>query len=556
MRSHSKRGAALAYVIVITAALLVFAAALFSVAGANLNASQNSLESRQAYLDAKSAIEYGRAYLALYPNEDASDFSILPSDKGAGFKIKTGSVDGAIAFYNSSARTINATAKYKSSDRVRRLGYRFGSSSSGGDSGETPAAGSPFDYLVCGTGYGNNIVIDSIDSNSPRIGTNRNSDYPVVVINMLQGDGAWNTSRRLTAPEIYFMSQPTPFTFYDNCYGELISNFVFIGGSSISGMDYRDNASDRGHIPSKLVLKTNPSGGEGIICFGMDCTLTVTGNMFARTVKIPKGYYSFHDGTDLYSLTEENLSTLFTPVETDKLPSYVNTQRVDFIMNNYTTFLDGRSGFWNYSALWTDSRGVLSAGIPSSVNSGKKYTLSSNTVYFHITSCDNWENAFTDAIDGNNNQGVYQSKRIVMRYVNASENFTIPKNKAVIFQADTISLSTDRQDSVTAGGADQRPAIQSPNGSWKTQFILRPLSGSTLQLYVPAAIKVYQNNGQNDQQSYTIEPGNYQIPEMDLLSDDAKDYFSRNKPSDPSSGTSSGSGGGTLTGGVYTDGQQ
>lgn len=72
MKLHnSKKGAALAYVIIVAAVLLVLAAALVTAALGSIDFSQKTSDSRQAYLTAKSAIEYAKGQLA----KDAKDSS-------------------------------------------------------------------------------------------------------------------------------------------------------------------------------------------------------------------------------------------------------------------------------------------------------------------------------------------------------------------------------------------------------------------------------------------------------------------------------------------------
>lgn len=70
MKKKSRQGAALVYVITVTAVLMILVTGLVFLAGINLHSSQTSLAARQAYLDAKSAVEYGRAYVSLYAQQE------------------------------------------------------------------------------------------------------------------------------------------------------------------------------------------------------------------------------------------------------------------------------------------------------------------------------------------------------------------------------------------------------------------------------------------------------------------------------------------------------
>jgi hypothetical protein len=597
----SKRGVALAYVIVVTAALLVLVVGFVALTEYNLNASQTSLEGRQAYLDARSAIEFGRAYLA--ENPDAESFTIVRSSSGSGFAVGALNASGAIASYDQSDGQINAKVPYSSSgDRLRLLSYRIGegfvsstdsggpsssgsgspggsasgssssaSGSSGGSSGsgsssggsssgksssDVPSSGSsssgasssgsssssasssgssssgsggaPADYLVCAANYGATPVIDNINTSSPTISENRQSAYPVVVRNMLQGTSDWDTVRCLTAPEIYLLCQPTSFQFYNQCYAALKSNFICIGGSSITGQDYRSSFSDLSNQYCVLMLKTNPSGGTGVLCFTQNCTLTVAGNQNARTVLIPKGYYAFSDNTNLYDLTSSNFSSLLKRLDDSALPSYVSKSRVQFITSNVSTFLAGGNSDWNYGAYWTDDAGDLANGRPSNGYSGHGYNLNSNEVFFYITSCRGWEAAFDTGNTGPNvNTGIYQSKQIYMRYVNSTDDFTIPAGKTIVYQSNKIWMNTAKSD--TSLGGD----VPITAGSSGSQFVLKALSGSGgFELDVPAALTVKYTNLNGTAKSYRIPAGTYQLAQsINLFSDSVSATLSASKSS-------------------------
>lgn len=501
----SKRGAALAYVIVVTAALLVLAAAFIALAEYNLNASQTSLEGRQAYLDARSAIEFGKAYLA--ENPDTDDFTIVRSAKaGSGFAVNIAGT--AVASYNSSKKQLSAKAPFKTAaNRYRLLGFQF----SGGGSG---SGGSPADYLICGTGYG--ATPAWTQAYYPTLVLNGKSVYPVVIRQMLVGGQDWNWSRGITAPEIYLMDPGTSLKFYKDDLATFQSNFICIGGTQIYGCDYRWDASSTDHY-SGLTLKTNPPGGTGVLCFLKDCTFTVdsSGNRFGRTIQIPKGYYSFRDGTNLFSLTASNFSSLLTRLDESALPSTVSTERVDFISENYSSFLSG--DYENYhEALWTDDAGNLANGHPSNQdNGGKGYSLSSNTVFFYITSCQNWANSMTKWDD--HDTGIYSSKQIYMRYVNSTDDFTIPASKTIVYQADKIWMNTAKDDTSLGGDV---PIAAGDSGS---QFVLKALSGSGgFELDVPAELTVNYKNLSGTAKSYRIKAGTYQLAQqINLFSDSA-----------------------------------
>ena len=507
----SKRGVALAYVIVVTAALLVLAAAFIALAQYNLNASQTSLEGRQAYLDARSAIEFGKAYLA--ENPDAENFTIVRSaTSGSGFAINGKGTQ--VASYDSTTKQLSAKAPFKTAaNRFRLLGYQF---SGGSGSGGTPA-----DYLICGTNYGTTSVIDNV-VNSPEIGDNKKSDYPVVIqylmrVGMKDGNRVWDTSRGLTAPEIYLMDPSISLQLYTEDYAVFQTNFLCIGGNSITGMDYRGSLSDTTSHYSTLILKTNTPGGIGVLCFLQDCTLSIdaSGGPHGRQVRIPKGYYSFNDNTNLYDLTSSNFNSMLTKLDSSRLPSYISTARVSFISNNYTSFLSGSNQTWSYGTIWTDDAGILANGHPSNQDGGRGYSFSSNEVFFYISSCKNWSKTLTAY--GKQDIGIYAAKQIYMRYVNSTDDFTIPAGKTIVYQSNKIWMNTAKDDTSLGGDV---PIAAGDSGS---QFVLKALSGSGgFELDVPAALTVNYKDLSGAAKSYRIKAGTYQLAQqINLFSDSA-----------------------------------
>jgi hypothetical protein len=366
MKTGSKRGTALAYVIVITAALLILAAALISTAKFNLDASQNSLESRQAYLDAKSAIEYGRAYLSLNPEKADTSFTILRDGSALGFKIGASGAANYVAKYDKDEKAINAAAKYKSSDRVRRLGYQYAMTQ------EPPTqAGNNTNFLLCGSYYGTKSVINVW---YPSIEADQSSDYPVIVMLTAHIDDKTNNLRSLTAPELYFMDSGTAIGGYKTSVGQLKTDFIYVAGD-ITGQDYRNQISESGNNTS-LILKTKTQD-KGIIYFAKDCQFIVSGNQLnpdgsgSRTILMNKGFYSYRDGTDLYGITEANKSTLFTKIQSD-LPTFVNSDKIKFIQDNLNNLYYG-DNIWSPNSALCEQGIILSAAVIRLTADGKKY---------------------------------------------------------------------------------------------------------------------------------------------------------------------------------------
>lgn len=524
----SKRGVALAYVIVITAALLVVAAAFVSIAAYNLSASQNSLESRQAYLDAKSAIEYGRAYLANNPSAANSNFTVLRTASGSGFKIGSDDKNAVIATYSGNSKTINAKVPYKSAaDRFRLLGFKF-NTSSGPVSDGLPQS----DFLVGGGGYGLNEVLNYYNYSFNWYAF---SQYPFISKTYRQTSG----SNTLKAPQIFIFNKSDYkgdcLRIYDYHSLTLISDLIYLSG----GIDsYHSNGF---YMP--LYLQTYGDDDRGIIYFTEDVT------EFGKVIAKANTFYSFKNDCNLYNLKQGDLTEIEQPI-----PSKT-TDEIEFIRSNLDNIISGDSYDRSCGAGWAPL-GSLSFGQPTVTGNRQTSVYNADTkskyVYFYANDCTNWDNVFRNNDWSASSTATYSAKGIYFRYVNYFyDDFVIPMHKSVVFQADSITLSTEFSDDDVGKDADHRPAIQGHDHSGKTEFILKPLNNSVVKLYIPNELNICQNK---NHVLYTIQPGYYSIPEMDLFSDEAEEFFTNpdNIPIDDGPG---GSGGGITTGGVYTDGQ-
>ena len=76
--ARSKKGAAMALVIVMTTAMLILVAALLAAANFNVDYTSRGVQGRQAYLSAKSAVEYARAYAAARKDDELG--TLAPTD--------------------------------------------------------------------------------------------------------------------------------------------------------------------------------------------------------------------------------------------------------------------------------------------------------------------------------------------------------------------------------------------------------------------------------------------------------------------------------------------
>jgi Type II secretory pathway, component PulK len=507
MKSHSKRGAALAYVIVITAALLVFAAALFSVAGANLNASQNSLEGRQAYLDAKSAIEYGRAYLALHSDEDVNDFSILPSDKGAGFKIVTGSADGAIAEYDSSTRTINAAAKYKSSDRVRRLGYRFGKN----DEGNTVLAWLD-SYLEAGLRHGQYSVFNGSSTHYDLNGGT--FFFPILANQTIYISGSPGI---LKAEQIYCMGA-------GNCVS------ASGGGTASLSADFLSFKGNLSATSFNLILKST----SGIVYF--ESSDIIVGG---KTIGNLNGYYECDpDGFNVFN--DSAIKQLTKLGEDSDIDGKIRSNNA-FVLENYGRIISAQDLYGSNNGWTKDGK----------LDDGKASVIPDKLVYFYASNI--WSSNYF-----NNHSGpaIYGAKEIYFQYVSTNP-FIVPAGRTVVYQADYLSVRTQNSDSDKRAGPVIKP------GDRGSHFYLTNTDGTGAPVIVfPADTTINFYTAGNTLNSRTIPAGTYTIDSDNKIggvsSPDKADLFDDGlklkETSNAGDGTG-GSDGGTVTGGVYTDGQ-
>ncbi len=568
MKTGSKRGAALAYVIVITAALLILAAALISTAKFNLDASQNSLEGRQAYLDAKSAIEYGRAYLSLNPEKADTSFTILRDGSALGFKIGASGAANYVAKYDKDEKAINAAAKYKSSDRVRRLGYQFGTA----DGGQGNSCLN--DFLITGSLYGANYLFSFNDQN---IYQDASSIYPILshIYRQIQGN------IKVEAPLLYILGKNgdgDSVIIYNTRELTLKSDFIYLAGGIYS---YND-AYNRIYQPCYLQSYTGTDGG--IIYFGKDVINNNTNKMIAKGGK----YYYFKNNINLFNIAEGDLQE----VDANKLPVYESKTYTDSLVSNNIIIVSGDKWTDNNGVKWSDHGKII--GSTNGVNSGDGNTatyilynkaIEDNShwfpteltkvnnepsypdykklfVYWYLNDVSTWGDALFGNGNAKSNQyyqnvtNIYPAKEIYLRYVNiAKSNFIVPEYKTVAFKADKISLSTEYNDTVVGAG-DNRPCIT--HAGAVANFILEAQDASkSVDLSVPNDIMVQYKNSTGITQSYTIKAGSYSVIKLNLFSGDAKTFFTTHTPTNPpgdSGGGSGGTGDVDLTSGVYTNG--
>ncbi|MCY1714425.1 hypothetical protein [Caproiciproducens galactitolivorans] len=516
MKIKSKRGAALAYVIIITAVMMVLASALILTAKANLEYTKNSLEGRQAYLDAKSAIEYAKAYLVKCPDSD--DFSIVRNAGGSTFSVGSPGAADAIAVYNSKNKVINASAKYQSSDRVRKLGYQF---SQDGEVGTN-------DFLVASQNYGKNLLYFSyggffsnpVSSLFPKILFNTHlpwddshqapggeipdnwwnmiqnvSKYPVLFpysVRALYGE-----SYTLKAPQILLFGEDYSALCDEKTSIELNSDVIYIQ-SDIDVYSFIPVARP------KLILKNS---GRGVVVFQRDCKVD--------SIQISEGCYSFKSGTDLFKPKDvASLKKLNEIPDYAKVDKNVLEKPRDIISGDVQFPLENGAGWSLYGKI---------PDFSTSLESGE-----GKIVYWYLNDVSKW-----DTGKGRRTYD-YSAKEIHLRYV-SDNNIKISKDKTILFKADSVTLSFS---------ANLKKNLPEITQSGPSSFLLK---AAELSVSDPITVRY---SGEKGPSSYEIRAGLYDsTPELNLFSEEARDYFKNTKPK-PYSGENA-----DMTGGVYTDGQ-
>ena len=570
---RSKKGISLAFVIVVVMALLIFSAMLFSAASHSMSMTGESTDGRQAYLTAKSAVEYAKsvAYdqakagaLKPFAVSHGSDgtFTDVPNiDPNLGiYKNLDGTTNYAICTNlggDGTSWKITAKVKYRNSTQYRQLAYTFTLTQNNAVV-NLPSA----DFLACGVNYGSHTVCQNTgrdwapsffttkDAKDPTKGS---SIYPVVE-NMTTYAYQDPTDKKLNdyvkAPEILFMGPTDSSHDTISCYNvstEIHSDFIAVA-DNISGLAYWQN--DRSFL---YLYPTDSAALTGVIYFGGRsggaCSVNVNGNM---VLKIPSGYYRFDAGIDLFSLKMagdgfantdgKGLRKLTQAEQQDEKIRYFATD-ISFAQSNAPALLSGDS--WSDRSHKTAFRGadIAPYGVFASgsrnVKRGNdwygndtKYNMNEKDVFTYATSI-SWPSSSTwplyldpygNTIDRNDGTQpnakkylIYAAKQFFLRFVNPVDNFELPPMSAaynVVFNSDLVSLSMVPSDTEAGANASSRPKIvQASNSS--SQFVLTSLSTNesgghkNVTLAIPNDIMV---SYQNNSKSYIILKGVYQVP--------------------------------------------
>ncbi len=286
----NKKGVSLAFVIVVVLALVIFSSLLFSSAARSLSMTGESTEGREAYLRAKSAIEYAKTEVYnLAKSNRLAAFSVGPD--GDGFRqIADRAADGTACLAeckpgsDGKTWTVTAKVKYRNSAQFRLLSYSFAFQNNPSVNG----------FVASGGAIGGSQYISSDGE-----GSGQSQCYPIFV-----SEHVYSTSG-FTAPEMYFTGgyqlkgggSPTE---------NLTSNLIYLCGkincdSGATASLYLCGIKDK--AASSVQQKR---GYAGIVWFH---GASVQPRNSSVLVSIPDGAYYFHEGANLFDKT--TLANLF-----------------------------------------------------------------------------------------------------------------------------------------------------------------------------------------------------------------------------------------------------
>lgn len=585
----NKKGITLAFVMIVVMALLIFSSVLFAVASQSLNLTGKSVDGRQAYLTAKSAIEYARtvAYNKA-KNGSVSDFAVGPDGSGGFAEISDQAPNGTTCYAeckgSGGAEKISAAVKYKNSDRYQKLAYAFTihwNSSLG-----LPAS----DFFLCGVHYGSQSAFKNSAANwepcffakSDLVSdpSNGSSIYPVVENTVVTAykDTSYGTSDFVQAPEILFMGS-SPSIYCYNTKTEIHSDKIGIG-SSISGV--ANNGNDKSFL---YLFPSNETSTQGIVYFGGEngCSIIVNNNV--KQI-IPAGYYRFDSGIDLFNITVDATGihdsfgkSLTKLTETDENTMVIQdfSSDISYAQSNSAGLLSGES--WsNYKGSQYAPGAVFGAGVGTQKgNDGFWYTVNGsikmdNETVFTYANGVQWPTTcpwpwYDDAYGSNliysGKYNIYCAKQFFLQFVNLpGNNFVLPGSYNVVFRADIVSLNMMKTDTNAGSSENDRPSIEQAENASEGGLLVTSSSKDkngqyqAVALVFPNSVKVSYYNASHTQTSYVIKKGTYKVGSgFNFFSDNAETFFNAATPGPlgGSGGSGGAPGGFTISGGVYSE---
>lgn len=584
--ARSKQGAAMALVIVMTTAMLILVAALLAAANFNVDYTSRGVQGRQAYLSAKSAVEYARAYAAARKDDELGTLSpadtlyviakngALTTDgfdvvknapperlEGKAYASISLTPDTAAAAGTTSTEqytlTIRGSAPQLDQKSAKSLGYRCTLTRTTVVTPPTPAEPSESGgngFVLMGQ-MGGQVFFDQLFQQPVLSAENASSPYPLVVIsNRL--NIRYGQVRTVDVPQFYLLkglnlevsaSLTTKTDFI--CLNE---NLTFQGSVNDTLAQWIINPKTEGSSTVLFVPE-----GSGLKIFKPSETLSVA-----------PGYYEIAPGQDLGQITTNSGNALQKITDHQRLSELTKQNLVGEDGKGLQNAVSGDDWDLNHGTLWVKS-GALSGSIATSwtpswggnqnswVSGANPDGIKNKDVYCYVTDASHWGESsdmrqFRDA--------TYMAHSMFWQYV-CPDDWLFPAGKTITFQADTFTGTVTLNTQASEENSDERPAIVA--GDKESHFIIK-----ADQFIVPNDITVYWYKN-NSLESYVMQAGVYTHNKfsnkgVDLFSSDGE-HAALDGPDEPLPDYGGGSGGTggdpgsivttvELTDGRYTDG--
>lgn len=537
MRHNNKKGVTLVYVVIVMAVLTVLSAAILTAASYNKNAADRSVQARQAYLNAKSVLEYARGYVeenlaelnkqakpyqfyVVCRGEAADsgcDTALLPPDKLKTY-AEVSLLDEGVS--------IKARAPYLSGENAQTLGFESAIQVT-----QPSYVPQDLNYMLCGATHVDTLAFSA---NGIRIFSPASShpDFWEFLNKKLLPDGP-NPGE--TAPFPLAVLKPLRLTSSSRVEKVLSGKLFFLGGGGTvpclqaeAGAAKLTLKSDyfffSGNVVTQAgvgpVLET-AGGDRGIVCFDKNITVTVNNGASSPQYTIPAGFYSFPKETKI------DFSGFSMPAGLERVKEEDLNADLEKEFKNEILFLKNNSDKMVSSVdiNWTTSSG----------NNRNKTPQPGKIVY-----C---------ATIGDGLQDTYAADQLLYQY-GGSQALKVKNNTVIDVRYLWLNLAD-------YDGSDHRITYDNP----KPSLLLKNVERITLEAREGRPILVGERHLEGN---YEIEQGRYvkkdgALDEVDLLA----------APSDPNSflnnyrrladgeeppGDWMGEGGASLEGGRYTNG--
>jgi hypothetical protein len=531
----SKKGISLAFVIVVVLALVILSSALVTAAARSISLTAESTDGREAYLKAKSAVEYAKTQFYLKTKDGSCDaFSVIPSGDGFATAVDC-PPDGTscIAECSNSGDGVNwkitAKVKYRNSNTFRTLSYSFKLNRDPAVTGFLSAGGK-----LGGSEY---ISSDGQFENSP--------NYPIVMRQTV------HTSQPCTAPEMYFLNTGDCFiTKGSGSYDlQLTARLLYFGGTVKADPHANDSS-------VSLSLHGMPGssihGYAGLVYFNHAKIEVPTNGNKTETCELD-GLYYFKDNTNLFNQSTVNLSDsqLARVPETEQhsqdlklggktLAEY--SAGVEYIKKNADLLLDAKQQGW-----LTDTK----FNVGNYSNLGKDISIYTDGQYY-----DNWMHANSDVS--------YKARSILLLKQAWDTTIKIP-NVSVTFQTGTFwfcaqqtasypwaapsSSITVTAPSIVSTIPNDVPCIAGTND--KSKCVLTSPDSTNVTMVLSRGLVIQQYNFSR---YLLLPPGTYSVVSgTDLLTLPSETEDERKTKLVKTSGGVGGGSGFSITPGEYTN---